>query len=122
MGSAVNFRVEVPNDLVPLLVPDKDAVRLVKGEAHGEVLRLVNIVRLEEVPVGGLRLGAIGVYSLVYAPMCQKATVAFAKNQGESSSHFPAGKLRFLLPLIPYMLYNGQEFEEIEVFGCEDRF
>jgi hypothetical protein len=54
--------------------------------------------------------------------MCQKATVAFAKNQGESSSHFPAGKLRFLLPLIPYMLYNGQEFEEIEVFGCEDRF
>lgn len=46
--SAVDLGVEVPHDLVPLDVADVDQIRLIKGQTHGEVLGLVNIVGLEK--------------------------------------------------------------------------
>ena len=56
--SAVDLGVEVPHDLVPLDVADVDQIRLIKGQTHGEVLGLVNIVGLEKIAVGRLRLVA----------------------------------------------------------------
>ena len=57
--SAVDLRIEIPDDLVPLDVTDIDQVRLVIGQAHGKALGLKNIVGLEEIPVGLLRLVAL---------------------------------------------------------------
>ena len=105
VGSAVDLRVKIPDDLVPLGVMDVDAVRLVKGQAHGEVLGLENIVRLEEVAVRGLRLVALAPDNMKThsIPPCNRGVLfsirpGVSKSNGGFCQNFRKNFVTFSLP------------------------
>ena len=99
--------VKVPHQLLALGVHDLHQVELLKGQAHGEVLGLVDVVGLEKgeeigprnvflfqqnLKAHGVHPPAYVVYLLVYPRRGQNATARFAQNPAPKTGKFAGGE------------------------------